>query len=392
MPDFSPTPAGSDSATHLIRRGAVYYFRRKVPSVLRAHYQKEEIRKSLHTTDRAQALRLAAQEASRLESEFAFLRKQLAPLQATRRPAPAPSGAGPLGVVFEIWKARRERPRTTLYDFAKAARRFSALHPELPVTQIAPTHIEAFKKALLAENISVATAKKQFGALAAMLEVAVEEGLLARNPARAIRLPAASQEKMRLPFEQAELRAIFSTPIYARGERPEGGADAAAYWLPLLALYTGARQGEIGQLHADDLGQDQGINYLRFRAGPEDEARARTRMLPLHPDLIRLGFLQFAEMQRRAGSARLFPELRADNKNKLTGNWSKWFGRYLRQVAGVSDSRKSFDSFRHSFLEACAEAQLDPSLIDALTGHATPGQWSLHTLSEAIQKLRFSLI
>jgi integrase len=199
---------------------------------------------------------------------------------------------------------------------------------------------------------------------------------------------------MRLPFDQAELRAIFSTPIYAGGERPAGGADAAAYWLPLLGLYTGARQGEIGRLRVDDLGAQQGINYLRFGAGAAGDSSDRhARLLPLHADLIRLGFLQFAEMQRRAGSALLFPELRADNKNKLTGNWSKWFSRYLRHVAGVTDTRKSFDSFRHSFLEACAQAQLDTTLIDALTGHGgARAQAPLPVLAEAVHRLRFSLI
>lgn len=384
----------SDFPTHLIRRGELYYFRRKVPVALRAHYQKDEIRKSLHTADRVQALQLAATEAARLEIEFAVLRKQLVPPRAPIARRVTAGEAGPLNALFEAWKARRDRPRTTLYDFAKAARRFAALYPALPVEQIEAAHIEAFKQALLAENISVATAKKQFGALAAMLEVAVEQGQLSHNPARAIRLPVVSRAPMRLAFDQAELRAIFSTPIYANGERPAGGADAAAYWLPLLALYTGARQGEIGRLRVDDLGAQQGINYLRFRAGVKDApAEQHSRLLPLHHDLIRLGLLQFAEMQRRAGSALLFPELRADNKNKLTGNWSKWFSRYLRHVAGVTDTRKSFDSFRYSFLDACTQAQLDASLIDALTGHGSAhGEKPLSVLGDAMQKLRFSLI
>ena len=34
---------------------------------------------------------------------------------------------------------------------------------------------------------------------------------------------------------------IFNTPVFTKGERPEGGQGNAAFWLPLLALFTGAR-------------------------------------------------------------------------------------------------------------------------------------------------------
>jgi hypothetical protein len=45
----------------------------------------------------------------------------------------------------------------------------------------------------------------------------------------------------RQPWEPEELKLLFASPVYVREERPIGGKGEAAFWLPLLALFTGAR-------------------------------------------------------------------------------------------------------------------------------------------------------
>ncbi|MCP1573181.1 hypothetical protein J2S30_001560 [Herbaspirillum rubrisubalbicans] len=63
--------------THLLKiaGSSSYYFRRKIPEDLIAHYNKKEIKKSLRTSDRREAERLARIEGSKLDDEFASLRK-----------------------------------------------------------------------------------------------------------------------------------------------------------------------------------------------------------------------------------------------------------------------------------------------------------------------------
>ncbi|HKY01493.1 MAG TPA: site-specific integrase [Burkholderiales bacterium] len=375
---------------HILRRGTTYYFRRKIPSHLRAQVGKEEIRKSLGTTDLNEAKARASVEAAKLDQEFARLRIE----RFTQRQR---SGSKPqalqISELFTRWKGQRERPRTTVYDFAKAAQRFAALFPDLQVSMVEPHHMATFRDSVLAEGVSAGTVRKQFGALSAMLELAVNDALLPDNPARGLRLAAqAGNPQKRAPFSGAELRAIFSTPIYRIGERPHGGAGPAAYWLPLLALYTGARLGELGALQVKDLREESGVKYLRLLT---EHARAThlIRRVPIHGDLLRLGFMQFVEMQRRSGQHALFDELRADNKGKLTGNWSKWFARYLRTVARVENPLKSFDSFRPNFVATCARADIASDLVDALVGRAIHSRTEipLTQLSTAIQSLSFDI-
>lgn len=383
----------------LFCRDGVYYFRRRVPVALRAHFSVDEIRKSLLTRDPEEAQRLAQAEAERLEAQFEQLRAARRAASGAKPSAFADEArvtAGPFGELFERWNAQASRPRTTVYDFAKAARRFSALHPGLQVNDVLTSHVEAFRDALIAEQLSAGTVRKQVGAIAAMLQGAVEEGVLITNPARGV-VPRAPRERTeRIDFDGDELAAIFGSPVYARGERPAAGAGDAAFWLPLLALYTGARQGEIGAMCVEDVREAEGVIFLDVLTEHLRSDAAMRRPVPIHPDLLKLGFLQFAEMQRRAGQTRLFHELHADNKGKITGNWSKWFARYLRQTVGIRDSRKTFDSFRHTFLAMCREAGVDPALVDALTGRRTRRgakrrDIALAKLAEAISALRFRL-
>lgn len=51
----------------------------------------------------------------------------------------------------------------------------------------------------------------------------------------------------RQPWELDELKVLFSSPVFTKGLRPTGGKGEAAYWLPLLALFTGDRQSELHQ-------------------------------------------------------------------------------------------------------------------------------------------------
>lgn len=90
-------------------------------------------------------------------------------------------------------------------------------------------------------------------------------------------------------------------------------------------------------------------------------------MLPMPPDLIDLGLLQHAESVRSTGADRLFPELEAV-RGKLGHAPSKWFGRY-KTKQGITDTRKTFHSFRHTLIDDLRDAGVQDSLIKRFVGH-----------------------
>jgi hypothetical protein len=60
--------------THLTRRGAVYYYRARVPADLQRVYGRKMLSFSLGTTSKAEAKSLAKQHAARLDKEFSQYR------------------------------------------------------------------------------------------------------------------------------------------------------------------------------------------------------------------------------------------------------------------------------------------------------------------------------
>ena len=113
----------------MFSRGGVYYFRRKIPTALRAHFNADEVRKSLNTRDAQEARRLVRVEVQRMNELFARLRAEqraargVRPLEVSRGKAGEGSA---IEALFARWNAQATRPRTTVYDFAKATRRFAA--------------------------------------------------------------------------------------------------------------------------------------------------------------------------------------------------------------------------------------------------------------------------
>jgi integrase len=203
-----------------------------------------------------------------------------------------------------------------------------------------------------------------------------------RNPfGKGIKLVLnAAAEEGRQPFDEADLTAIFSTGVYQSGERPTGGGGEAAFWLPVLALLTGARQGELAQLRIMDLAQDRetGIWHLDIGTGGGRKIKTASsrRKVPLHPALEGIGLLRYRQWLIGEGAgpeSPLWPQVEADGEGRRNGPWSKWFTRFLRGKAGITDPAKVFHSFRHTWKNLARNAKLLLEVHDAITGHTGGG-------------------
>jgi integrase len=126
------------------------------------------------------------------------------------------------------------------------------------------------------------------------------------------------EEAKREPWEVTELATLFASPVFTKGARPKGGRGVAAFWLPILGIFTGARLSELASLAADDVVTDAATGIAYFKIA-EDEARGRKlktassrRAVRVHPQLVELGFLSRIVEQRRSEDgerAALFPLL-----------------------------------------------------------------------------------
>ena len=116
-------------------------------------------------------------------------------------------------------------------------------------------------------------------------------------------------------------------------------------WIPLIGLYTGARISEIASIKIEYFSVKNGINALLFEGTKTDASR---RTVPIHPDLIKLGILDFVK-SRPVGATWLF-DITSHNQNGAGATVSKWFTKYKRKV-GLSHKLKVFHSFRPTIVD-----------------------------------------
>lgn len=231
---------------------------------------------------------------------------------------------------------------------------------------------------------------------------AVTEDLMDKNPAIGLAGELAprtgSDRSKREQFSDDDLAAIFGVQwfIAGAGRRNASGRQTQwrphYYWLPLLSLYTGGRLNELSQIYLDDIQQTgQGHWYLDFNTNTEDKlnldaddpAASRgdgrkslktvnsERKTPLHPKLIELGLVKYAQALRTAGYKRLFPELRYDATKGYGKSAGSWFNeRFLGNRLKIErDGRKTFHSFRHNFTTAMFEVCGREDVVSQLNGH-----------------------
>ncbi len=310
------------------------------------------------------------------------------------RPVPTPKTApvAPLGIkaiskedtltaLFEYWKKKQQPVHRGAQEAEQSVREFERICGKRAATQYTRDDVIKFRDTLseevAAKGHSLETAKKKMNLIGAIYAVALDANKVPFNPFNGVTRPGPkkkqAKERKRYPYTIEDLNALFALPVFTAGERPEGGAGEAAYWLPLLAAFTGARLTEMGQLHCSDVKTRLGIHFIDFAPDSANGKKLKTassvRVVPVHKTLERLGFLDYVAEMRAAGHERLFPQIRSNSpKREITAAFSQWWGRYARTV--VKDTKKTFHSFRHSFKDACRDSGLHDEIHDRLTGHA----------------------
>lgn len=351
----------------------------------------------------------------------------------TEPPSPiaAASDAVTLSMAFERWQQEYAPTRSYPDRFIVPVRRFIEFHGDCPVADVKPAHLWRFLEALqkmparalrgmrgqtmhaILENpkaadkpkLSALTVTYYRSVLGMFFQWTVTFGHIDENPvAKLLKRKRLPVYEPRRPFDSNDLKRIFTAPIYSgsrsinqRMVRGDFVLRDFIFWMPLLALFTGARESELVWLLVNDVGEAGEISYLNIclnGTGRQLKTQAAIRMIPIHPLLIRCGFLEFVNGRRSQPDALLFEEI------KMYGSIARIrVAHKLNEVirsAGVTDSRKTFYSFRHTFKRACRAADIEEEIHDALTGHAprTAGrrygmQYPLEVLDRAMKRIEF---
>jgi len=181
-------------------------------------------------------------------------------------------------------------------------------------------------------------------------------------------------------WEPDELRKLFSSEIWTSSKRwgrsstGEGPVRDWKFWLPLLCLFQGARLEEMAQLYREDIKHDHGVWYfdINDRGDRKLKNAQSRRLLPIHPEIIKLGFLDWVEREAPCPSDRVFRGLKPVGPDrKLSHYVTRWFGKYRRRI-GLT-GKANLHSFRHNVTTGLLRAGVLPHIVDRLLGRTTPG-------------------
>ncbi|HLM63876.1 MAG TPA: site-specific integrase [Acidimicrobiales bacterium] len=258
-----------------------------------------------------------------------------------------------LDAFAEVYLARQPWRPSTAVLAANALAHARRVLGARPLGSIRKGDVQAFVTGLDLAPATVATAFQQLNTLMA---AAVEDGLLARNPARGVKLPAGRSGEI-VPPSREQVAAIY---------------EAAAPWFRpavILGAGLGLRQGEASGLSVDRidwLGRTVRVDrqwmsrHGRSEFGPP-KSTASSRTIPAS------GFVLdelAAHVGRRQHGFVLHRDGAPVNYNDACYWWRK-----ATKAAGVKGLR--FHDLRHAYASALVSAGCSVKAVQHALGHAS---------------------
>jgi integrase len=199
-------------------------------------------------------------------------------------------------------EAQGRRPKT-LHFYRQVTRLYLApALGRLKVTDLRPEHIQKLRDDMLARGLSPTTVRNTRTVLHSALELAVHTGVVAQNPVKRVRPPAARRAALRWPTPEEIGRLLDS----AR----EAGDSLSPLWA--LAALSGRRPGELLGLGWGDVDWEAGRITVRRTLTKvpgqppvlgEPKTNAGRRTLRLAPEALRVALVERirrADRPRRA--------------------------------------------------------------------------------------------
>ena len=282
--------------------------------------------------------------------------------------------------IFAAWEAEHTRANGapgTRPQYRSLLERFSTRCGKTDARLWGAQDIRAWVDARLADGISRRTVlESDVPALRTMLQSAFTAGLLPENAAQTYR-----SQTRRLGRGRSVGQAMEAfTDEEARTILAAAQAERAAYrrWVPWLCALSGSRVSPIMNLRHQDIQQQDGVWLFRVErtAGPikTDESE---RAVPIHPRLIKDGFLAFVETRK---GQRLFYDGRGmaganPGKPRLNHlrNWLHAIAQREGLRIGRAHRKDPNHAWRHWFISRATVAGLTPEVRNAIVGHASGG-------------------
>lgn len=228
------------------------------------------------------------------------------------------------------------------------------------------------------------TVNRYLSNLGAFCNWLVNHGYIDQNPTDGMSLSKENKIST-FPFTSEQLNTLFKSPLFAGCQSATEWRNVAKtgtikirdhrYWVPLIMLFSGARPAEIAQLNIEDVRQEhnQWIMHITTEGDGDKSVKTRgsMRVVPIHSELIKLGFLDYHASMKRAEQPRLFPLAERNSRGQMIADFSREFGRYLERIEMKIGRGLSLYSFRHGAADALRRAGYLDEQFGFILGHTS---------------------
>lgn len=383
--------------TGLFRRGGSYYIRIVLPQnhPLRENYRSGRLVQTLGACSHREAMRQGTVRRAEVLAGFVAAGLPMAASTQTEETCP-PVEPIRLRAVYNRWLKSKPLTADSIACCGRALKLFEVQTNDTPLQHLTRSQGDAFRAWLQTLPTTSKTARDRMNWVKSLLKYAAQElEVIPKSPWIGLDIKSRTTAK-RQPWSDEHLRTLLAHEIWRQGKLPADtkAGGLAAYWIPLIAMYTGARCSELCQLNVRDIcttGNTPTVKITDDGEGQHVKSSAGHRVLPIHSELIRLGFLDYVHAST---GTHLWPDL-PQREGKPGGYFSQYFGT-LRKSLGIP-VHTVFHSFRHTVRTALTESRIPETTIDRILGHESGGSVgarvythvAMESLKLAIETLRY---
>ncbi len=315
------------------------------------------------------------------------------PSSSPKAPRAAPSASVSITGLYERYATSGAANPRTVSKWRPQVKKFVDHIGHDDVTKVTRRDVTGWIEALVESGLAKKTVTDSYiPSIRVTLGIAYEDELIPSNPAAGLKVRAPkATETADKDHNDVNALLILKASLETQPNTLPARHKLARRWVPWICAYTGARVGEIAQLRAMDIRQEEGIWVFRItpEAGSTKDSKARS--VPIHSHLIEQGVLKLARADDATPLFYEVPKGGGSKVNPLPKQRASKLAAWAREL-GVTTPQPNH-GWRHRFKTVARSVSIPAEERDAIQGHVARtegekyGKHPMVNLQAAIEKL-----